>query len=561
MADQTSLNMLMNSTSEQWNRWRADSYYKVIDLSGQRLSYLKEGDPIKNVADFRGFHFIGVNLDDCRFDHADLTDAMFCGLPERTATYRNVIFSRCNLQASNLLFTTWENCKFLACDLSGVGLHEAAFPYTDLTSSNLTNAKLIFTNFESANLTDVRFDGCDLGGVNLRNANLSCASLPDAQLIHDIWFTEETREFVENEFGGSQNEFLKWNQFIYENTPAEERNDRITIRYQHARSILGTHGTHELGSINSHDEYFNTVRRGTMNPDPLLMNQPVKFYFRGEPGLYDGLRPSLFRSRLSEFEADMLYDLNSSNPGSFQGAASTFEELVVARHHGLPTRILDITRDPMVALYYACQDPANTEDSPRDRDGRVHLFEVRQTMIKAYDEVSISAVASFAKLKNFEQRVLLTICPTRKPWDMESLVLPHDSHMLPDYPSVMRRLLQINSKDNAYFADWIDPKDLFSIFVVEPRQSFPRLAAQKGAFLISAYHEDFDADYLARKRPPVPLYRHAKIHVPEDKKASILEELDILGVNEETLFPGLDSSARGVVKRFEKLRDTKNNRE
>ena len=144
---------------------------------------------------------------------------------------------------------------------------------------------------------------------------------------------------------------------------------------------------------------------------------------------------------------------------------------------------------------------------------------------------------------------------------MENVIIPHDSHMLPDFPSVMRRLLHIIAKDKPYFADRINPTDLFGVFVVEPRWSFPRLRAQRGAFLISAYHEDFDADHLAIRSPPVPLYRHAKIHVPEDKKASILEELDILGVNEETLFPGLDSATRGVIKRFERIRDAKNNSE
>ena len=561
MANPEHVRRLVESDRDSWNAWRDESYHRVIDLAGLRLSYLKPADPKTGVVDFRGYDFMGANLDDSRFDRADLTDAVFWGTPERPAIYRDVVFSRCNLQNASLLFSTWEHCKFLACDLSGVGLHEAAFPYTDLTSSNLTNAKLIFTNFESANLTDVRFDGCDLGGVKLAGANLTCASLVDAELIHDIWSNDEMREFVEDEFKSSQHEFVTWQQGTYEKTPLEERTDLMSQRYQHARSILGTRPARILGSIKSREEYFNAVKHGAMNPDPLAMNQPVRFYFRGEPGLYNGLRPSLFRSQLGEFEADMLYYLNSSNPRSFRNAMSTFEELVVARHHGLPTRILDITRDPMVALYYACQAPASDGDVPRDRDGRVHVFAVRPSMIKPHDDVSISAVSSFAKIKQFQQRVLMTLCPTREPWDIESVVLPHDSHLLPDYPSVMRRLLQIISKDNAYFADWIDPTDLFSVFVVEPRQTFPRLVAQQGAFLISAYHEDFDADHLAQKHPPVPLYRHAKIHVPEDKKASILEELDILGVNEETLFPGLDSAARGVVKRFEKLRDSKNNRE
>ena len=557
MVDDTTLRMLMNSTAEEWNRWRAESYYKEIDLSGRRLAVLRGVNPTTGCADFRQFHFIGANLDGCTFDRADLTGAMFGGTPERPTVYRNVVISRSVLRDSSLLFSRWEHCKFLACDLSHAGLQSAAFPDSDLTSSNLTDAKLVFTDFSGANLTNVRFDGCDLGGVNLLDANLTCASLTDASLIHDTWFTDEIREFVESEFGWSQFEFLKWHQETYEKTPIEEHTDRRSLKFRATRSVFESRRTWDLGSIQSVDEYLNLIRHDMALRDQTPGEQPVKYYYRGEPGRYKRLRPSLFRTDLADFESEMLYDLNSSNPGSFQGVTSAFEQLVIARHHGLPTRILDITKDPLVALYFACQEPDDGGEYPLDHDGRVHLFVVRPSMIKPFDSDAISAVASFATLRNFEQRVLITSCPSKKPWDLNSIDIPHDTHMLPDYPSVLRRLLHIIGKDNPRFSNWIDPADLFSIFVVEPRWSFPRLRAQQGAFLISAFHEDFGASEVSDKSPPVPLYRHGAIRVPDRVKGSILAELDRIRVNGETLFPGLDSAARGVARRFTALRDAR----
>ena len=81
------------------------------------------------------------------------------------------------------------------------------------------------------------------------------------------------------------------------------------------------------------------------------------------------------------------------------------------------------------------------------------------------------------------------------------------------------------------------------MFVVEPKQSFERIRAQEGAFIISAFHERFEREQILSSTKNLPVYEYDTITVPGDKKDDILEELSLLNFTRETLYPSLDEVA------------------
>ncbi|MYD72469.1 MAG: hypothetical protein F4W89_17245 [Acidobacteria bacterium] len=120
-------------------------------------------------------------------------------------------------------------------------------------------------------------------------------------------------------------------------------------------------------------------------------------------------------------------------------------------------------------------------------------------------------------------------------------------------PSVMRSRKSRRSeaamlREKPRFEAVVDPRDLLKVFVVEPQQLFERIRAQSGAFLVSAFHERFERARVVQWNEKTPAYRHYTLAVPAGSKDALLEELALLGVTRESMFPGLDEAAQAITE-------------
>ena len=265
----------------------------------------------------------------------------------------------------------------------------------------------------------------------------------------------------------------------------------------------------------------------------------VQFYFRGESCDSWELRPSVMRrSSLREKESEMLNELMSRQPEAFSGLTSAFSQWVLAQHYGLKTRLLDITRNPLVALFNACE-----EDD--EKDGRLHVFAVPSDLIKSFNSDTVSIIANFAKLRHAEQNLLLLL--GKKPEDTDE---DEDLDLADEHPEVMGRLYHFIRQEKPHFEEQINPIDLFRVFVVEPQQSFERIRAQSGAFLISVFHERFERSEILQLDADIPVYDHYTLTVPSENKQYLMNDLRLLNITRESLFPGLDEAAKAVTQRY-----------
>ena len=251
-------------------------------------------------------------------------------------------------------------------------------------------------------------------------------------------------------------------------------------------------------------------------------------YYRGQSNACWKLDPSVMRdTKHRDNEGKMLGDLMTRQPDEFSRYASALDRWMLAQHHGLYTRFLDISTNPLVGLFYACND-----DDSMGAEGSLYVFTTTRDRVKPYDSDAVSIVANFARLRRCEQNAILqTTKDFLTTWEPKAFV-DHDQcrcimhrtdgkdikkvrYYVEHLKSLRRnnedagryfdmgRLQTFIEQEKPYFVkDLIDPRDLFRIFIVQPRRLFPRLRAQSGAFLVSAHHKRFDFEYEANETPP-----------------------------------------------------------
>ena len=477
---------------ENWNRRRNEKKFKP-ELSGANI--YREFEE-RGMLDEDGF----IPLSNINLSEANLREAIFYS----SFTTGGVDLSHAYLWGVNLENAQLPNARLYHAVLRGAVLDGAYMLNAKLCNAKMLSARLYKTNLFKGDLTNAK-----LQNTYLKNASLSCATLHNADL--------SSATLTGTDLGWSH----PWEAKLYRDSGP------MSSSYRDVKW----------------DKQINCVADLIKQCNKLDTNDSdAVIYYRGEGTNKWELRPSVMRLQkpgkfsLISRESNMLLDLMSRRPNDFNDAASALDQWVLAQHHGLKTRLLDVTRNPLVALFSACEN--------KKYFGRLHVFAVPKELIKPFNSDAISIIANFCKLSRAEQNLLLG-------WSVEDT---QERELIQEYQSVyskaLNRLYHLIRQEKPNFKKLIDPRDFFRVFVVEPQQSFERIRAQSGAFLISAFHERFEQHEVLRWNSGIPIYHHFMIEVPKERKQHIVDELRLLNVTRETLYPGLDESANAITNRY-----------
>lgn len=249
--------------------------------------------------------------------------------------------------------------------------------------------------------------------------------------------------------------------------------------------------------------------------------------YRGESDATWQLKPSILRGVRSDAESHIFSELMLEAPTEFSNDRMMFDKLVRAQHYGLPTRLLDVSLNPLVGLYFACN-----EKQHHDKDGTVRIFSFIDKRVKFADSDTISLICNLARLSDAE-RSEISKAKIRHNDDVEAF------RSIP----AIERLLQFVRVEKPYFVNLIEPSDLFRYFFVHPVKNNRRVIAQSGAFIA--------AGLLKYKSPSSSVsYKLNTIKIKSTEKGKILNELDLININSRTMFTEVEFVSKYIKDKW-----------
>lgn len=308
--------------------------------------------------------------------------------------------------------------------------------------------------------------------------------------------------------------------------------------------------TEAIEQVTSLSDYINKVGKIHLIQESKLKQtnseKQMNIYYRGQNQDFPNTLPSLIRNEnYLKNEDKLINDFITKYPELFGDCKNNFDCLALMQHHQLPTRLLDLTSNPLVALYFAVErSDGNTNKNTDLIDGKIFPFTNFYDQVPLYqslaDDHFENIFSEFTSIKGnnrqflkspFSDEIEIESSLSRLNGDDRNNVLSQLSQFYRDLSKVdtngsaywsnlyadivnslenkrdkggllnsykkfnkfssTKRLYHEIRKDIGDFEDLINPLELFVPKIVTPRIIDQRIKNQRGLFMFVPFVDNY----------------------------------------------------------------------
>lgn len=279
----------------------------------------------------------------------------------------------------------------------------------------------------------------------------------------------------------------------------------------------------EIDSVSSFISEIKTLQESTDGTS-------TELYFRGQEAEFWDIEPSIFRNDMLSIEHKLMQIPLQKTPMEFKEFNTMFDIMTKYQHYGMCTRLLDLTTNPLVALYFACKthgdEKYETEDGQVEKEpyGVVYYTNNYYLSQSTDQEIKIvSALASYDLNKENTIKSVLTLLQQDK---------------------IINKDLQERWLNSEYVQEFIDI--IQRNYMVIPTYTNERLRRQNGIFLLASafsvnVENEIKSGIITKTKDNLRReFSENYFYIDGENKDAILKELDLYNINEATLFPELE---------------------
>ena len=215
-------------------------------------------------------------------------------------------------------------------------------------------------------------------------------------------------------------------------------------------------------------------------------------YFRGEDDNSYILEPSIYRQGRIINEHKFFNEAIDRCPEDFDRCETTFEKLVKMQHYGVPTRLLDITENPLIALYFA------TLKNKKSTSGKIYCFYISEKAIKYPSDSNTALLANIATLDSkvfYEGAFHAKTHKSSKKFEEYAKVMDHEKRkklydeFFEESKSnvVIQELILKSVKDSGYNPSEYSLIEMAQCVCVKPKMMNRRISNQSSSFLLFGF--------------------------------------------------------------------------